>query len=211
MGVTLNFCLAEQCDCKTALFNDTTGDYNAIFNAGGWGTPNTESSSITSATISILPKDYVYPIVLSFTIASNVITAATRQDQFGDVVNILSLLNSTIFPFYQFEINSEILFGSSPNSDLPDGAYLVTYECDNGTDFGYNQQWVYFVGLSTRCKNDAVVKGAAGNMTIENQINIFLNYDYLLGGISLGDKNFVNSQVEAMEALCLRCGCGCGC
>jgi len=211
MGVLLNFCLAEQCDCKTALFNDTTGVYDAVTNEGGWGAPNTLSSAITSATIEITPKGYILPIIFTFTIANDVITAATRTDEFSVVVNVLPLLNSTIFPFFNFEFNSELLYGSSPSSDLVDGSYLVTYECTDGTDTFLNQQWVFFTCLSKRCKDDTVVKGAAGHVTTENQIKIFLNYEYLLGGVSLGDKDFVDAQVDAMASLCLSCGCGCGC
>jgi len=211
MGVLLNFCLAEQCDCKTALFNDTTGVYDAVTNEGGWGAPNTLSSAITSATIEITPKGYILPIIFTFTIVNDVITAATRTDEFSVVVNVLPLLNSTIFPFFNFEFNSELLYGSSPSSDLVDGSYLVTYECTDGTDTFLNQQWVFFTCLSKRCKDDTVVKGAAGHVTTENQIKIFLNYEYLLGGVSLGDKDFVDAQVDAMASLCLSCGCGCGC
>jgi hypothetical protein len=211
MGVLLNFCLAEQCDCKTALFNDTTGVYDAVTNVGGWGAPNTLSSAITSATIEITPKGYILPIIFTFTIANDVITAATRTDEFGVVVNVLPLLSSVVFPFFDFEFNSELLYGSSPSSDLVDGSYLVTYECTNGTDTFLNQQWVFFTCLSKRCKDDTVVKGAAGHVTTENQIKIFLNYEYLLGGVSLGDKDFVDAQVDAMASLCLSCGCGCGC
>jgi hypothetical protein len=211
MGVLLNFCLAEQCDCKTALFNDTTGVYDAVTNEGGWGAPNTLSSAITSATIEITPKGYITPIIFTFTIVNDVITAATRTDEFGVVVNVLSLLSSTVFPFFDFEFNSELLYGSSPSSDLVDGSYLVTYECTDGTDTFLNQQWVFFTCLSKRCKDDTVVKGAAGHVTTENQIKIFLNYEYLLGGVSLGDKDFVDAQVDAMASLCLSCGCGCGC
>jgi hypothetical protein len=211
MGVLLNFCLAEQCDCKTALFNDTTGVYDAVTNEGGWGAPNTLSSAITSATIEITPKGYITPITFTFTIVNDVITAATRTDEFGVVVNVLSLLSSTVFPFFDFEFNSELLYGSSPSSDLADGSYLVTYECTDGTDTFMNEQWVFFTCLSKRCKDDTVVKGAAGHVTTENQIKIFLNYEYLLGGVSLGDKDFVDAQVDAMASLCLSCGCGCGC
>jgi len=211
MGVLLNFCLAEQCDCKTALFNDTTGVYDAVTNEGGWGAPNTLSSAITSATIEITPKGYILPIIFTFTIANDVITAATRTDEFSVVVNVLPLLSSTVFPFFNFEFNSELLYGSSPSSDLVDGSYLVTYECTDGTDTFLNQQWVFFTCLSKRCKDDTVVKGAAGHVTTENQIKIFLNYEYLLGGVSLGDKDFVDAQVDAMASLCLSCGCGCGC
>jgi hypothetical protein len=300
MGVSLNFCLAEQCDCKTALFNDTTGVYDAVTNEGGWGAPNTLSSAITSATIEITPKGYIYPITFTFTINNNVITFATRTDEFGSVTDITPLLSvaELVFPFFNFEFNSNLLFqkytnysstgyisgttltivsvdpnnsinlgvgsvitgaGISANttitaivsvtngvgtytvnnsqtvgsvgtpigiysignpiptatstvlSELADGSYLVTYECTDGTDTFLNQQWVFFTCLSKRCKDDTVVKGAAGHVTTENQIKIFLNYEYLLGGVSLGDKDFVDAQVDAMASLCLSCGCGCGC
>jgi hypothetical protein len=211
MGVLLNFCLAEQCDCKTALFNDTTGVYDAVTNEGGWGAATTNSNTITSATIEITPKGYITPIVFAFTINNNNVQSVTRTDEFGVVTNVTALINSYIFPFFQLEFNSELLYGSSPSSDLADGAYLVTYECTNGTDTFMNQQWVFFTCLSKRCKDDTVVRGAAGHVTTENQIKIFLNYEYLLGGVSLGDKDFVDAQVDAMASLCLSCGCGCGC
>lgn len=211
MGVLLNFCLAEQCDCKTALFNDTTGVYDVNTNNGGWGGGNTSSNAITSATISITPKGYIYPIVFTFTINNNDVQSVTRTDEFGVVTNVTSLINSYVFPFFNLEFNSELLYNSSPNSDLVDGSYLVTYECTDGTDTFMNQQWVFFTCLSKRCKDDTVVRGAAGHVTTENQIKIFLNYEYLLGGVSLGDKDFVDAQVDAMASLCLSCGCGCGC
>ena len=211
MGVLLNFCLAEQCDCKTALFNDTTGVYDVFTNDGGWGTPNTNSNTITSATIQITPKGYIYPITFTFTINNNVITLVERTDEFGVITDVTALINNTIFPFFDFEFNSELLYNSSPNSDLADGSYLVTYECTNGGDTFMNEQWVFFTCLSKRCKDDTVVRGAAGHVTTENQIKIFLNYEYLLGGVSLGDKDFVDAQVDAMASLCLSCGCGCGC
>jgi hypothetical protein len=211
MAVSLNFCLAQQCDCKTALFTDTTGVYLANVNDGGWGAPNTLTTDIIFARIQITPKGYIYPITFDFTIANDVITAATRMDEFGVVTNVLPLLSSTVFPFFNFEFNSELLFNASPSSDLADGSYLVTYECTDGADNFISQKWIFFTCLSKRCKDDTVVKGAAGHVTTENQIKIFLNYEYLLGGVSLGDKDFVDAQVDAMASLCLSCGCGCGC
>ena len=92
MVVDLNFCLAEQCTCKTAMFNDTTGLYDPITNTGGWGTPNAESSTITSAIITIIPKGYIDPITFTFTIEDNVITQVIREDQFGTPVNVTTLI-----------------------------------------------------------------------------------------------------------------------
>ena len=213
MAVSLNFCLAQQCDCKTALFNDTTGVYLANVNDGGWGAPNTLTTDIISATIEITPKGYITPILFTFTIVNDVITAATRMDEFGVVTNVFPLLSNQdkVFPFFNFEFNSELLFNSSPSSDLSDGSYLVRYECTDGNYTFTNEQWVFFTCLSKRCKDDTVVRGAAGHVTTENQIKIFLNYEYILGGVSLGDKDFVDAQVDAMASLCLSCGCGCGC
>jgi hypothetical protein len=185
--------------------------YLANVNDGGWGAPNTLTTDITSATIEITPKGYILPITFTFTIVNDVITAATRTDEFSVVVNVLPLLSSVVFPFYELEFNSELLFNASPSSDLPDGSYLVTYECTDGSDTFLSQQWIFFTCLSKRCKDDTVVRGAAGHVTTENQIKIFLNYEYLLGGVSLGDKDFVDAQVDAMASLCLSCGCGCGC
>lgn len=209
MAVTLNACLVEQCTCKTAMFDDTTGVYDSIYNPGGWGAPNTESSAITSASISITPKGFITPIVFNFTISNNEITAATRTDEFGATVDVFSLISNTLFPFYNFQFDSILIYADSIQSDLIDGSYWLTYTCSDGTDVFQNQQWSFFVGLSKRCKDDTVIRGARGLVTEENQAKIFLNYDYILGGVSLGDKTFVDEQVDAMASLCNTCGCGC--
>lgn len=47
MALSLVFTITEKSDASSLKFIDVTGDYNALTNTGGWGTPNTGRSEVT--------------------------------------------------------------------------------------------------------------------------------------------------------------------
>jgi hypothetical protein len=205
MGLELKYSFCEQCDVKNALFNDTTGVYALYDNPTGYGTPNVESTAITSATLSITPPTYESPLLFSFTISSGVVTAATRTDEFGVVTDILSLLNSTAFPFFDLNLDSVILYGDTEASELVDGSYQVIYTITDGTDIWQLDAFNYFIEKATQCKA-ATAKGYTNKTISEaNAIKVFINYDVLLVSVGLDDPDAVNSQADAMVDLCNSC------
>lgn len=57
MALSISFCYKNASDCKSILFKESTGEYNADSNDTGWGTPNTDISTITKAELIITKPD----------------------------------------------------------------------------------------------------------------------------------------------------------
>jgi hypothetical protein len=205
MALGLRYTFCEQCDCKVVLFNDSTGVYNVSTNPTGYGAPNIASTAITSAIISVTPPDYDDPIILTFTVSSGTITAATRTDIFGTVTNIISLLNTTVFPFVDLEIDSILLFGDSEQSLLTDGSWTVVYTVSDGVNVNQWNAFNYLICGSTKCRDEKAIGFINKTVSKADAMNVFLNYDALLVAVSMGDPTAVNSQVSALQSLCNPC------
>ena len=204
MGLEPKYCFQQDCTCQTALFNDEIGVYE-YDNTGGYGAPNTLSSAITSAIIEITPYGWESSITFNFTIASNVVTAATKTDEFGTVTNVLSLLNTTAFPFVDLEFNSILLFGDSELSNLVDGSWQLVYTISDGTNLWILDAYNSFICNSKRCKDETAIAFVNGEITKQKAIDVFTNFDGLLVAVSLHDVNMVDSQVDVLSSLCNEC------
>jgi len=51
MSLILNFEICQTNGCKDLIFSETTGKYDAIYNTGGYGTPNETTVAATTATL----------------------------------------------------------------------------------------------------------------------------------------------------------------
>jgi hypothetical protein len=136
-----------------AVFNDESGVYS-FSNTGGYGAPNIDPLTITNATMTIYPFGYVDPIVFTFTIASGIITAATKTDEYGIVTNVFSLLNTVLFPFVDLEMGSALLYGDSGDSVLADGSWRLIYSVTDGTSVYELEAYNYFVCSAKKCKDN---------------------------------------------------------
>jgi len=136
---------------------------------------------------------------------SGVVTAATRTDTFGVVTDILSLLNTTAFPFVDLNIDSVILYGDTEASTLIDGSYKLVYTITDGTDIYELNAFNYFIETATICKANAAKGYTNKTISEANAIKIFINYDVLLVSVGLEDSDAVTSQAAAMVDLCNSC------
>jgi len=121
--------------CLSWNLIDDTGVYNDPDNLEGYGAPNLASSAVTSATFLVLPFGYTTGFLFTFTIVTNVITAATVTMSDGTVVDILASLTSTVFPFTKedpFVIIGEWL-GYGVDSTIKSSAYYFEYNVSDGT------------------------------------------------------------------------------
>jgi hypothetical protein len=187
MALEIKYCFPQGCSCDTAAFSDTTGVYS-VSNPTGYGAPNLADINC--------PNFFAY-------------------------FNLL--YPSLAFPFADLEFNTTLLYGSEANFAtivgggtvdnglLIDGAYTVEYSVTNGTAIYDYDAFVYWICQSTQCKNDASKGYINGTLSQTNLIQLNLNYDALLVGVSLGDNTFVTNQIETLQDLCRACGCGCGC
>lgn len=138
MALDLQSSITESDGCKKWEFVDSTGAYDATDNTGGYGTPNIASTSVTTATIYVLPYGYTAGYTFTFTISSGTITACTVTDPNSVVTNIFADLTSTVFPFSEadpFVIIADWL-GFGEDSEFTAGAYYFEYTI-SGTSFSY--------------------------------------------------------------------------
>lgn len=54
MALELNFSFSTSCDCKTMVFEETTGSYNSVSNLTGWETASTTNPGTGDATAATL-------------------------------------------------------------------------------------------------------------------------------------------------------------
>ena len=116
--------------CTTMTLWDTTADYGA-------GTVTT--ASIEAATVVVRNKTTDTYFTYAFTVATNVVTAATASLDGGTAVNILSQLSSTVFPF--ITTNKLDLWKTYTNftqPDFDDGVYQCEYTITRTTATAYS-------------------------------------------------------------------------
>lgn len=137
-NLQLGIHLCQTSNCKTIKFSETTGEYNASSNPGGWGTPNPEVGDVTST-------------VVSFTLPSGTISTFDSAE--------LGVLN----PFAAFPDDTGTLevsltmanFGGAATSAFEDGVYSITYTVNglvNGVDtYTATVTQTFFLTCQIRC------------------------------------------------------------
>ncbi len=160
----LNHEIEEQENCTEINFFDNTGNH-AADNLTGWGVPNPTTASITSSTISVYPEGFTVPIIFTFTISSNTITAATVTSIAGVTTSILADMDSVVFPFTEdlpFVITGELL-GNGEDSEITSGGYHFEYTA--------NVSATQYVSTSDNlivCATCCCVRNAARELTVSD-------------------------------------------
>lgn len=134
MALSLKFTITQRPEGLGATFTDTTGDYDATTNPGGWGAPNPEKSDVVSANMTIFKPDPVTflpdPTSSNFVIidmdgrgypTTNPISLIPTD--FGATDDNTSILNGT----YLFRLNVTVLVSSVPISQPYVDVYYTFY------------------------------------------------------------------------------------
>ena len=82
MALIPQLCILESANASLLSINDNTGVYSAS-NVGGFGTPNPDSDTITSASITFAFDKIVGTTILNFIIDTNVIQSVSKILRFG--------------------------------------------------------------------------------------------------------------------------------
>jgi hypothetical protein len=213
MALILNYCVPQDCDCKSVSFSDTTGAYNASTNPSGYGGDNPISANVKSATITFFSPNETQGIVFAFTILNNAITGATRTDVYGNIVDVFDYLPSINFPFFDFTFDSPLFYGSAEQllnntfaqADLLDGSWKVTYEIQTALQTYSYSGWVYLICQIKKCKEETMVGFAKGNVLRSSAIDVSLNFDSLINAVGLNNPTSVNNIVEILQSICTTC------
>lgn len=211
MALQNKFLCGQLNNCKLLSFNETTGDYSEFSNPGGYGGPNVASSAITSAQIILLKSTWSSGYTIDFTISSNVITAATITDYFGNQRDILSQLSNNAFPLVNQEWDTVLLSNDAEPSDIAPGTYFVTYTVSDGSNSYTKQEWCFFVCKYKACVEKVTSMLGQRQVAPEVAAEVFLTWDMIISNVRLQNVAGVQRQMEVMDVLCDQCGCGCGC
>jgi hypothetical protein len=215
MALQLNYCVPQDCDCKSVSFSDTTGVFNPNTNPTGYGGINIPSENVISSTITFFSPNETQGIVFAFTILNNIITGATRTDVYGNTINVFDYIpvDSLFFPFSDFTFDSPLLYGSAEQllnntfaqADLLDGSWKVTYTIQTANETFAYSGWVYLICQIKKCKEETMVGFTKGNVLRSSAIDVSLNFDSLINAVGLNNPTSVNNIVEILQSICTTC------
>lgn len=136
-NLQLGIHLCQTSNCKVVKFSETTGEYNASSNPGGWGTPNPEVGDVTSTVVT-----FILPNGTTTSFDSTVLGPANPflnfPDETGTEEVSLTMAN----------------FGGSSSSAFDDGFYTVTYTVNGnfGVDtYSATITQTFFLSCQIRC------------------------------------------------------------
>jgi len=141
-------------DGEQMFFQDTTGTYNAVSNTGGYGAPNSASTTVTTFQVICNWISAGAIVTYNFTVSSGTITVATVTDSAGTVVNILADLASTAFPIVDpnFLDLTDTFDDAIVLPTLEDGQFQLTYKViSSSVPFTYTTSTTYFADCSLKC------------------------------------------------------------
>lgn len=131
--------------CTSFVLTDTTGVYSAT-NTGGYNTAvNIPSSAVQTVKVRVYQYGATVPTLFTFTVLTNVVTAATCTKPDGTVTNILADLSNTAWPFTgasAFNILGTYL-GFASGQKLSDQVWTIAYEIigvysNGGIDYDFD-------------------------------------------------------------------------
>jgi len=102
--VGLAITLAVNSTCTTMTVTDSTGTYDVTTNPLGYGLPSGAASAYVTSLVIVVNLPGGTYFTYTFTIALNVISAATLSISGGTATNIFANLLSTVFPLTSFDL-----------------------------------------------------------------------------------------------------------
>ncbi len=183
--VDLSGCIKVEKGCAKLLFSDTTGFFvtvcNDEYNELGYGlVGGIDLDDVTSAQLNIYYPSITTPITFDFTIASHVITECLFTDLNGTVTDITSLLESTVFPLFDFDITLAAYAVTRP--ELTDGIIKWDYTI-NGVSGGLSFSYT---------TSDEALSDCSLNCCIENK---YVGLDLNCGCFDDKIKTLITSEV----------------
>lgn len=151
-------------------FNDTTGVFNNPNNLGGYGGGvNIPSSSVTLVKVRVYQYRQTIPTLLTFTVLTNVITAATLTTPSGTVTNILANLASTVWPFDNITPHNltitNVYLGFAATQQISDQVWTFSYEV-SGVDSAIPFDLITSIDELIDCSADCCIKKMGATLAL---------------------------------------------
>jgi len=197
MSVTLKFCVTKAPNCSYLTINDNTGAYSAN-NLGGWGAPNYDISTVTSATMLIQQRQSDGTFVNTPIYPASVYNALPSNSMGS--TNILA---------------SAVGYGTA--GVFPDGIYLMTYTVNGNSSGAYSltaQNYYFHTCAIDTCYQKAALASSTCNCVCDD-INAKLRdiayyYRVLQAAKKSGNLTDVQKYIDLLTKLCASYG-GCNC
>ena len=210
MALIPQLCIKESQNSTLLSINDNTGLY-ALDNVGGFGTPNPDSSTITSARMVFAFDKIVGTTILDFIIDTNVIQSVTKSDTLGNVTDLdLAEYDFDAFPNtsatpWVFPAN---FFGV--NTVFLDQYVTVTYTLSDGSESWTTITMVLLDQAGCCCSQKAIARFADNDCKDVFPTRIINALYGLKYQNAVGDYVAARKTITQLEKLCQDCGCGCG-
>ena len=190
-------------DCTYFTIWDSTGNYNAVTNVGGWGTPNIAIADITSAQLEISINSYIDPITIEL-------------GGYGDTDF------DALFSVNGFQLTSEALHGSGYDA-IADGYYQIKMIYNTASaSYSYtnNKASLCVVKCCVKKTTLELCKCQDDVRKNEDVSNAWRNLNGAIWAAECGQLNNFNKFLDWLNKFCENCGTsgitilsrgGCGC
>lgn len=187
-ALVLNTEVCQTSNCKSLIFKETTGIYNATSNPGGWDNPNPATAGATAAELAITaPNGTIYTIDLF----SQGFPSSTSE--------------------LEFEITADLI-GGVANDTIPDGIYTINYTVVDASGITYIKTLIQSficnveccvysmfksIDFSCDCSQDAKTKA----------LDAWLLFKALQYSSGCGSTDNFNTNLATLQKLCLNANC----
>ena len=177
----------------------------------GFGSPNPDSTEMTSATQVYSFDKITGTTILNFVILSNAIQSVTKTDTLGNVTNLdLAEYNFINFPNtsatpWEFPAS---FFGVS--NTFADQYVTVTYTLSDGIETWTNATMFLLDQAACCCSQKAIARFADNDCKDSFPTRIVNALYGLKYQNAVGNYVAARKTITQLEKLCQDCGCGCG-
>jgi len=195
-NVTLKQCISLSDDCKYLRITENTGIYDAV-NTGGWGSPNHDISTASSATVTISKRN----------------SDGTLTPSPNSPINVFPVLPSDISGY---TVISAETAGYGAGSTYSDGIYLITYTVSGDDPGAYSlttSQYKGFICAGTCCYKQLANKASLCVCDCEGLnkklISLMRNIRLFNSASDCADLIQMQAYIDKITKLCTSCnGCG---
>tara|TARA_R110000823_G_scaffold306384_9_gene428775 strand:+ start:490 stop:1164 length:675 start_codon:yes stop_codon:yes gene_type:complete len=218
--IDLSGCIKVEKGCTQLLFSDTTGFLvtvcNDEYNELGYGlVGGIALDDVTSAQLNVYYPNITTPVTFDFIIASHVITECLFTDLNGTVTDITTLLASTAFPLFDFDITLSTYLITLP--ELSDGIIKWDYTISGvsgGLSFSYTTSDEALVTCTADCCiENSYVELDLGCGCLDDKLKKLITSEVFLQGakyaMNVGQdskaEGFLTKAQETCESNCTDC------
>lgn len=214
MAVSLDFSYLQSNDRKTIEITDTTGEYDAVSNTGGWGTPNPDpSTDVVAATATTVAKYHVL-LDITYTDSGGTETTYDTIDLYSEFTSEFAAGYGMVYTLTMAHFEESGVAVGTADDEFPDGIYDITYSITNATDdseVDSELENILIVGAVRDLMNTEILEGYtniyrykdfnADNKDYQALLDSIFLYSYFNALITNNDNSYRTQKLEMLYFL----------